>query len=144
MHIDLVRADIMSLKADAIVNPTSPQLGHGHDVGMATVSTGGNVLCKFVIHAVVPRLGEGDEDEKLRRATWSSMQRAEELALESIAFPPMSTGVFGLSYERCARIMLAAAIDFGPHARSLRRVYFAMFGEQAYADFERVLRELHT
>jgi len=142
MHIDLVRADITSLRADAIVNPNSSQLAHGADVGSATVSTGGNVLCKFVIQAVVPRLGEGDEDAKLRKATISSLERAEELAIESVAFPPMSSGVFGFSYERCAQIMLSAAIDFAPRARSLRRVFFALFGEQAYSDFERVLRGL--
>jgi O-acetyl-ADP-ribose deacetylase len=146
MDIELLRADISSLKVDAIVNPASAQLIAGLAqrlaVGDAIVTEGGNLFCKFVIHAVVPRLGEGNEEPKLRGATWASLQRAEELALSSVAFPPMSTGVFGISYERCARVMIGAAVDFRGHARSLRRVVFCLFGREAYDDFERVLRDL--
>jgi len=146
MDIELLRADISSLKVDAIVNPASAHLvacfGTGAGVGEAIIVEGGNLFCKFVIHAVVPRLGEGGEETKLRRAIWSSLQRAEELALSSVAFPPMSAGVFGFSYERCARIMLAAAVDFRGDARSLRRVVFCLFGRDSYDDFDRVLREL--
>lgn len=146
MDIELLRADISSLKVDAIVNPASPQLLNGYAprpaVGEAVVTEGGNLFCKFVIHAVVPRIGEGSEETKLRNATLSSLQRAEELALSSVAFPAMAAGVFGMSYERCARIMLGAAVDFRGHARSLRRVVFCLFGKDPYDDFDRVLREL--
>lgn len=146
MDIELLRADISSLKVDAIVNPASAQLIAGYAprpaVGDAIVTEGGNLFCKFIIHAVVPRLGEGNEEPKLRSATWASLQRAEELALSSVAFPPMSAGVFGISYERCARIMLGTAVDFRGQARSVRRVVFCLFGRDAYDDFDRVLREL--
>ena len=146
MNIELLRADISSLKVDAIVNPANPQLLAGYaprpEVGQAIIMEGGNLFCKFIIHAVVPRVGEGNEESKLRSATWSSMQRAEELALSSVAFPAMSAGVFGISYERCARIMLGAAVDFRGQARSLRRIVFCLFGKDAYDDFDRVLREL--
>lgn len=146
MDIDLLRADVSSLKVDAMVNPANPQLLAGlaprPSVGEAVITEGGNLFCKFIIHAVVPRVGEGNEEAKLRAATWSSLQRAEELALSSVAFPAMAAGVFGISYERCARIMLAAAIDFRGHARSLRRVVFCLFGKDAFDDFDRVLREL--
>jgi O-acetyl-ADP-ribose deacetylase (regulator of RNase III) len=141
MDIELLRADVSSLKVDAIVNPASAQLARAR-VGEAIVTEGGNLFCKFIIHAVVPRVGEGEEEAKLRRATWSSLQRVEELALSSVAFPPMSAGVFGFSYERCARIMLGAALDFRGQARSLRRVVFCLFGKDAYQDFDRVLQEL--
>src|SRR5258706_1279451 len=123
MDIELLRADISSLKVDAIVNPASPQLLNGYAprpaVGEAIITEGGNLFCKFVIHAVVPQLGEGGEEAKLRSATWSSLQRAEELALSSVAFPAMSAGGVGISYERCARIMLRAAVDFRGHPRSV-------------------------
>jgi len=148
MDIELLRADVSSLKVDAIVNPASAQLARGFggaaQVGEAIVIEGGNLFCKFVIHAFVPRVGEGNEEAKLRSATLASLQRAEELALSSVAFPPMSAGVFGFTYERCARIMLAAAVDFRGQARSLRRVVFCLFGSGAYDDFDRVLRELET
>ena len=70
MNIELLRADVNSLKVDAIINPASaskPVAEFGSvPVGHAVVTSGGNVLCKFVIHAIVPRFGDGDEDAKLR------------------------------------------------------------------------------
>lgn len=146
MQIELIRADVTSLKVDAMVNPSDSQkhiAGLGYiPVGTALVSTGGNLLCKFIIHAAGPRMGEGDEDRKLRSATWAALQRAEELAVASVAFPAMSTGVFGFPIERSARVMLAATIDFRPHARSLQRVVYCLFGSEPYNEFERVLTEL--
>jgi O-acetyl-ADP-ribose deacetylase (regulator of RNase III) len=141
MDIELVRADITSIKVDAIVNPTNPMLA-GAVPGTATVSSGGNLLCKFVIHAVSPRAGDADADDQLRSATLASLRRAEELAVASVAFPAMATGVFGLPLERSARVMLAATIDFRPHARSLRRVVYCLFGLQAHEEFARVLHDL--
>lgn len=144
MHIQLLRADITSLKVDAIVNPASPQLKNGTPVGSAVAEPGGNVLCKFVIHAVIPRMGEGDEDAKLRAATLASLERAEELALASIGLPAMGAGAFGFSFERCARVMLGATLDFRPRARSVERVIFCLFGEESYGVFARVLAELES
>ena len=156
------------MKVDAIVNPSNPRLQHiaglGQQivkeggkviqnessaigfapVGSAVVTTGGNLLCKFVIHAIAPRMGDGDEDAKLRSATRSSLQRAEELAIASIAMPAMSTGVFGFPFERCARVMLGATVDFRREARSLRNVVYCLFGEESFASFERVLNELEA
>jgi O-acetyl-ADP-ribose deacetylase (regulator of RNase III) len=164
MDIQLIRADVTSLKVDAIVNPTSPLIHpdiagrvlvrEGEPaserwngttplaVGSTIVTTGGNLFCRFVIHAVVPRMGEGDEDAKLRSTTWSALQRAEELAIGSIALPAMTAGAFGFSYERCAQVMLSAAVDFRPHARSLQRTIFCLFGKEPYDVFDRILQEL--
>lgn len=168
MDIQLLRADITSLKVDAIVNPANPQLQHvggvGRDivreggreiqresngfgtvpVGHSVVTTGGNLLCKFVIHTVVPRLGEGDEDFKLRAATLSALEKAEEIAVGSVALPAMGTGTWGFTFERSARIMLGATLDFRHNARSLQRVVYCLFGRDPYEVFERVLQELST
>ena len=141
MDIELLRADQTSIKVDAIVNPSSSLLQNGLPPGSAIVG-GGNLLCRFVIHAVVPRIGEGDEDRKLRDATRAALQRAEELAVASVAIPAMGTGVFGFPVERSARIMLAAAIDFRAQARSLSRVVFCLFGATPYEEFSRILQEL--
>lgn len=164
MDIHLIRADVTSLKVDAIVNPTSPLIqpdiagrvlvreGEREDdrwngssplaVGTTIVTTGGNLFCRFVIHAVVPRMGEGDEDAKLRSTTWSALQRAEELAIASVALPAMTAGAFGFTYERCARVMLSTALDFRPHARSLQRTIFCLFGKEPYDIFDRIYKEL--
>lgn len=143
MDIELLRADITSIKVDAIVNPTNPAIA-GAPPGTTTVTIGGNLLCKFIIHAVAPHAADKEADTKLRSTTWASLQRAEELAVASVAFPAMATGAFGLPLERSARVMLAATIDFRPQARSLRRVVYCLFGEQAHAEFARVLRELEA
>lgn len=168
MQIELLRADITSIKVDAIVNPANPHMQHvgsvGRElvrnggkiiqqqsaelgpvpVGNAVVTTGGNLLCKFVIHAVIPQMGEGDEDRKLRAATMASLEKAEELAIGTVAMPAMGSGMFGFSFERCARIMLGATLDFRPKARSLHRVVYCLFGREPYDVFSRVLKELET
>jgi O-acetyl-ADP-ribose deacetylase (regulator of RNase III) len=130
--IELIRADITSLKIDAIVNPRPT----GGMVGTATVSSGGNVLCKFVITAVVPQRGEQDEEAKLRDATWAALQRAEELAVASVAFPAIAGAA--------AHVVVRAALDFRAHARSLQRVVFCAFSEEIHDQFGRVLQELDS
>ena len=130
MVIELIRADVTSLKIDAIVNPRPT----GGDVGTATVSSGGNVLCKFVINMIVPGPGEADEERKLRDAIWAALHRAEELAVASVAFPAIAGATM--------RVVLRAALDFRAHARSLQRVVFCAFSEETYAKFGRALEEL--
>jgi O-acetyl-ADP-ribose deacetylase (regulator of RNase III) len=128
--IELIRADITSQRIDAIVNPRAS----GGEVGTATVSSGGNVLCKFVITAVVPKAGEEDADRKLRDAIWAALHRAEELAVASVAFPAF-TG-------EAMRVVVRAALDFRAHARSLQRVVFCAFSAEVHSEFGRVLQEL--
>jgi O-acetyl-ADP-ribose deacetylase (regulator of RNase III) len=130
MYIELIRADLTSLKIDAIVNPRPT----GGDVGTATVSSGGNVLCKFVITAVVPQVGEEGAEQKLRDAIFAALHRAEELAIGSVAFPAFAGAA--------ARVVLRAALDFRAHARSLQRVVFCAFNEEIHGEFGRALQEL--
>ena len=137
MHIELLRADITSLKVDAMVNESAPG---SVPVGQATVTTGGNLLCKFVIHASVPRPGEENGETKLRAATISALERAEELAISSVGIPMM--GSHALTLDRVATVMIQAALDFRSRARSLQRVVFCLFGADAWTAFDRVLREL--
>jgi O-acetyl-ADP-ribose deacetylase (regulator of RNase III) len=145
MDIDLLRADVSSLKVDAIINPASankPVADFGSvPVGHAVVTSGGNVLCKFVIHAIVPRLGDGDEDAKLRSALWAALKRAEELAIASVAMPPMPLS-FGFERAHCARVMVSTALDFRAHARSLQRVIFCAFDEVTHSELRRAIEEL--
>jgi O-acetyl-ADP-ribose deacetylase (regulator of RNase III) len=145
MEIELLRADVSSLKVDAIINPASaskPVAEFGPvPVGHAVVTIGGNVLCKFVIHAIVPRNGDGDEDSKLRNAMWAALKRAEELAIGSVAMPPVPAS-FGFAADRCWRVLASTALDFRPHARSLQRVVFCAFSEENYQELQRAIEEL--
>lgn len=139
MQIQLLRADINSLKVDAIVSPSDPQ---AMEAGRAVVVTGGNLLARFVIHVRVPNGDDDDADAKLIAATRMAVERAEELAVASVGLPAIATGPFGFTTERCARAMLPAALDHCTRARSLQRAVFCLFGQEEYRVFESVLGEL--
>ena len=161
--LELAEGDITELQTDAIVNaansslilgagvagairakggPTIQQecdeIG-GCPVGGAVITTGGNLKARHVIHAVGPRKGEGDEEEKLKNATLNSLKVADENGLKSIGFPAISTGVYGFPIERCAEIMLSATIDYLQGEAGLEKVVFCLYGEEAYGMFEGVL-----
>lgn len=161
--IQLVQGDITDLDADAIVNAanTSLKLGGGVAgairrkggpriqeecdriggtfVGGAVITSGGDLRVKYVIHAVGPVYGEVDEDRKLRDATVNGLRLADEHHLKSIAFPAISTGVFGFPMERCAEIMLTVAIFYAKTGTSLERIVFCLFDPKAFEVFTRRL-----
>jgi O-acetyl-ADP-ribose deacetylase (regulator of RNase III) len=105
------------------------------------MTTGGKLKARHVIHAVGPRMGEGNEDEKLRNATRNSLKVADEHGLKSIAFPAVSTGIFGFPIQRCAEIMLAMAIEHLRGKTSIERVVFCLFGRDSYDVFARRLEQ---
>jgi O-acetyl-ADP-ribose deacetylase (regulator of RNase III) len=144
MNIQLLRADIASLKVDALVAPAEPQAHEraADTAGRAVVVTGGNLLARFIIQVHVPNADEDDADAKLRSATLAAFERAEDLAIASIGLPAIATEPFGFPIERCARVMLEATMQHRSRARSLQRAVFCLFGAEEYKVFERVLGEL--
>jgi O-acetyl-ADP-ribose deacetylase (regulator of RNase III) len=162
--IILVQGDITELSTDAIVNAANEDLILGGGVagairkkggpsiqeecnkigrikvGEAVVTGAGNLKAKYVIHAVGPRYGEGNEDEKLKNATWNSLLRATEKNCKSIAFPAISTGIFGFPKDRCASIMLKTAIEFlEQQETSLEEVTFCLYSREDLEIFEKTL-----
>ena len=166
--LELAEGDITELDTDAIVNAANSSLILGAGVagairakggpsiqqecdeiggcpvGGAVITIGGNLKARHVIHAVGPRKGEGDEEEKLRNATLNSLKVADVNGLKSIGFPAISTGVFGFPIERCAEIMLSATIDYLQGETGLERVVFCLYGEEAFGVFEGVLEKCHN
>ena len=160
INLELVKGDITDLAVDAIVNAANQHLilgsgvagaidrkggpsiqaecnriGHC-EVGSAVITGGGNLPARYVIHAVGPRMGEGNEPGKLAGATRSSLMLAEQHGLESIAFPAISTGVFGYPMEACARVMLRTMINFTfEDLNSLKRILVCLFDDSALAAF---------
>ena len=158
MGIRLVKGDITELEVDAIVNAANSRLKLGGGVagairrkggpeiqrecdrigycpvGKAVITTGGRLKAKYVIHAVGPVYGEGEEEEKLRSATLNSLRLAEEHGVKSLAFPAISTGYFGMPKELCAKVMLKATLDYLKGSD--------LYDDETYEVFERVLREL--
>jgi O-acetyl-ADP-ribose deacetylase (regulator of RNase III) len=130
MNIRIVRADVMSIKVDAMICPSAE--------GQIETS-GGNLLCRFVIS--VPRPARGDDEQwKLRQATVAALEKAEELAVATVALPPFWT----TDHDLCARVMMAAVRDFSERARSLQRVVFLPIGENAHGSFERAAGEAES
>ena len=89
---------------------------------------------KYVIHAVGPVWGDGDEDAKLAAAIRGSLAVADELHCQSISIPALSTGVFGFPKERAAHIVLSIVEEyFGETSSSIKLVRLVLF-DQATVD----------
>jgi O-acetyl-ADP-ribose deacetylase (regulator of RNase III) len=88
-----------------------------------------------VIHTVGPQWGEGDEDKKLQRAIRNSLKLADEKGLKTIAFPAVSTGIYGFPVERAAPLMLRAAADYLRGETKLERVVFCLYDNATYQVF---------
>jgi len=163
--LSLVEGDITEQATDAIVNAANValQLGGGvagairrkggpsiqeecnrigdTHVGGAVITTGGNLKAKYVIHAVGPRMGEGDEDRKLENATRNSLRIADKNNLGSICFPAISTGIFGYPIERCADIMIRIAREYLEGETGIKKVVFCLYGNKALSVFEKALKK---
>lgn len=162
--LELVEGDITELKVDAIVNPANSELKlgggvagailkkggpsiqqecdriGGTPVGTAVITGAGLLSATHVIHAVGPRMGEGDEDRRLASAVRSSLALADRHGLGSIALPAISTGIFGFPMERCARITLTEIHRYLQGGTKLERVVVCLHGEEAFQTFRRELR----
>lgn len=166
ISIELTIGDITDLAVDAIVNAANSELILGAgvagaiarkggpsiqqecydlgdcEVGGAVITGAGNLPAKHVIHAVGPRMGEGNEPGKLASATRTSLMLAERHKLGSIAFPAISTGVFGYPMEGCAKVMLRAIVDFTfEDLTALKQVIVCLFDDNAYQIFAENLQK---
>lgn len=160
-YIRLVQGDITEQNTDAIVNAANSHLQHGGGVagtivrkggqiiqeesdkigyvpvGKAAITTAGSLTAKYVIHAVGPRWGEGDEDNKLKNAVINSLKLASEKNLKSISIPAISSGIFGFPKDRCAEILLRESAGYlkkNPET-SLNEINICIFDDQTVKIF---------
>jgi O-acetyl-ADP-ribose deacetylase (regulator of RNase III) len=165
--LSILQGDITEQAVDAIVNAANPQLIHGGGVAGAIARRGGPLIqaqsdrwvrehgplshdqvaitdagelpCRYVIHAVGPKWGEGDEDAKLHASITSVLDTASEREFASLALPAISTGIFGFPKARAAKILLETTMAFladHPHS-SLQEIRFVLFDQptlQAFVD----------
>jgi O-acetyl-ADP-ribose deacetylase (regulator of RNase III) len=111
------------------------------------VTSGGELPSKYVIHAVGPIWGRGNEDQKLAEAITGSLELAEELSLNSIAFSAISTGIFGFPRKRAARVFYQTFLSyFAEHPDSpLTDVRMVVYDEPTSEAFHEVWdKELPT
>jgi len=162
--LELVLGDITDLEVDAIVNAANEQLQLGSGVagairakggasiqeecnriggtavGTAVMTGAGHLKARQVIHAVGPRMGEGDEDRKLASAVRAALALADRRGLKSIALPAISTGVFGFPIDRAARVMLTEIHRYLQGGTKLERVVVALWEDESFETFKRELR----
>jgi len=164
--LQLVKGDITEMDTEAIVNAANAQLVLGGGVagairrkggpsiqeqcdkiggtfvGGSVITGAGNLKAKYVIHAAGPRMGEGNEDEKLENATINSLKLAEEKGIKSLTFPAISTGIFGFPIQRCAEIMLGTVTEYFKGKTKIEKVCFCLYDRNSFNIFEKQLKEL--
>jgi O-acetyl-ADP-ribose deacetylase len=161
MRLEVVEGDIASLEVDAVANAANDHLWMGSgvagalkraggdeiereavalgpvEVGTAVATGAGSLPAKHVIHGAVMGQDLRTNADLVRRTTKSCLELADELGLRSLALPAFGTGVGGFPLEECAEIMVGEARAYEP--RSLERVVFAVYGEDASRAFEDAL-----
>lgn len=167
--IKLLLGDITKIRVDAIVNAANSSLlgGGGVDgaihraggraildecrkiverqgvcaTGEAVITTAGNMPSRYVIHTVGPvwHGGMNDEDQLLANAYSNSLRLAVDNGVKTIAFPNISTGVYGFPKERAAKIAIETVRKFLEKDKSLHEVVFVCFDRENHAIYERLL-----
>ena len=165
-RIQLIQADITTLHVDAIVNAANSSLlgGGGVDgaihraagkglltecqslngcqVGEAKKTKGYKLPARFVIHTVGPvwHGGHKGEAENLRNCYLNSLKLASENGLHSIAFPGISTGVYGYPKQLAAAIAVKTVSEFLMNNKEIKEVIFVVFDSESYAIYQGLLK----
>jgi len=167
--ISLARGDITKMKVDAIVNAANSSLMGGGGVdgaihraggpaiieeckkiiarqgtcktGEAVITTAGDLPAKFVIHTVGPVWNDGRSNEaaKLANCYKNSLQLAVENSLATIAFPNISTGIYGYPKKDAADTAVQAVSSFLQSDSSIQHVYFVCFDEENYFIYQNII-----
>ncbi len=166
--LELVHADITTLDVDAIVNAANNSLlgGGGVDgaihraagpdllaecrtlggceTGEAKITHGHRLLARHVIHTVGPIYSGSPRDaELLAAAVRNSLRLADKHHLKSIAFPAISTGVYGYPMREAARVILSEIAEYCQGTTGIERVIVCLFDRRALTEFNTVLAELN-
>lgn len=167
--LELVQGDITRETTDAIVNAANSELLPGGGVcgaihraggpaiaeecrklraergpvstGHAVATSGGRLPARYVIHTVGPVWsgGASGEPEALASAYRESIRVADELGLKSIAFPAISTGIFGYPLQEATRVAVETVRDVLPRAKTVNRVRFVVFDDAAFQAYSQIL-----
>jgi len=169
-QIQVIFGDITRQAVDAIVNAANESLLGGggvdgaihsaagkeldlacrkiHDekggckTGDAVITTGGNLPAKFVIHTVGPvwHGGKQHEAELLSSAYLSSLRLASENGIKTIAFPNISTGIFGFPKEQASKIAVSTVVDFlNSNKTSVESVIFVCFDRENFEIYKKLV-----
>jgi O-acetyl-ADP-ribose deacetylase (regulator of RNase III) len=164
-RLRMVRGDITTLEADAIVNSANNDLVLGGGVsgairrvagpsvqeechkigtiplGTAVVTSGGQLKARWIIHAAVNPLGLWADAKSVRNATRAALARAEELKAPKVAFPAIGTGAGALPVERCADILIEEVTRHCAGETAIEEVMFVLYDEKPFGIFEERFKE---
>ena len=164
----LVKGDITERNVDAIINAANSYLQHGGGVAGAIVRKGGNVIqeesnkigfvpvgsaavtnsgnlpCNQIIHAVGPRMGEGNEDNKLKSTINSILKLSTDQNFSSISIPAISSGIFGFPKDKCAKILVSESQRFFQENQdtSIQLIEFCIYDNETLKYFEREFKKI--
>jgi len=168
--IKLIQGDITKMEVDAIVNAANSSLmggggvdgaihragghailaecreivaRHGRcETGQAVITSGGNLPAKFVVHTVGPvwHGGNNNEADLLRNAYLNSLKLAVENGVETIAFPNISTGIYGFPKEKAAEIAIDTVTQFLSKNDQIKQVYFVCFDQENYELYRQLIQ----
>jgi O-acetyl-ADP-ribose deacetylase (regulator of RNase III) len=163
--IEALDTDITALEVDAIANAANTQLRHGGGVagairraggpaiqsesdekapiglGEAVETSGGDMPCRWVIHAATMHLGGPTSAEIIRDATAATLAKADELGARSVALVAFGTGVGGFPLAQAAEIEVEEVRRHLEGGSKLERVVFAVHGDAALQAFRAALAE---
>ncbi len=168
VKIEVVMGNVASQNdVDAVVNAANAQLERGGGVagaiheaagpglveearplgpigpGEAVITGGHDLPNRYVIHALGPVYGQDrSEDELLANCYRNSLALAEENGIDSIAFPAISTGVFGYPVEEAAEVALRTVVEETERLERVRLIRFVLFGEKDLEVHEQALSEI--
>jgi O-acetyl-ADP-ribose deacetylase (regulator of RNase III) len=169
--IEIIKGDITRIVVDAIVNAANTSLlgGGGVDgaihraggpdileecrkivarqggckTGQAVITTGGNLPAKFVIHTVGPvwNGGKYDEEQKLADCYKNSLKLAVDNNCKTIAFPNISTGIYGFPKKEAAQIAVDTVIEVISKTDKIEKVIFVCFDDENYRLYEESIED---
>ena len=166
--LEIVQADITQQDIEAIGNAANSALAGGGGVdgaihraggptlmselkakykgcltGSAVITSGGNLKAKYVIHAVGPRYSRMPKDPELLSSAYrKSLELCTQNKISSIAFPSISTGIYGYPVEEASRIALKTIMDYLKNHPEIKLVRFVLFDSNTYRVYEGALKEL--
>lgn len=172
--IEILKADITKIKADAIVNAANSSLMGGGGVdgaihraggsaildacrtivarqggcktGQAVITTAGQLPARFVIHTVGPVWNGGNKNEEIILADCykNCLQLAADNNCKTIAFPNISTGIYAFPKELAAKISIKTVVDFLAGCHKIDKVIFVCFDEENFLLLQEQMKKMHT
>jgi O-acetyl-ADP-ribose deacetylase (regulator of RNase III) len=115
----------------------------GCPTGSAVITSGGNLKAKYVIHAVGPRYSGSPKDSELLASAYrKSLELCTQNKISSIAFPSISTGIYGYPVEEASRIALKTIMNYLKNHPEIKMIRFVLFDSNTFERYQGALKEL--